>query len=72
MLAVFVYQVVMGKREQAARLRRMNRPLERPSAWVEVGEPEPAYDLVTGEVRERIPTVATPRGLYVTPDGAKL
>ncbi len=40
------------------------------SNWVsnDVGE----IDLDTGEVVRRIPTVLTPRGLYVTPDGSGL
>ena len=29
-------------------------------------------DLVTGKLRRKLPTVATPRGLYVTPDGRRL
>ena len=40
------------------------------SNWVSNDVSE--IDLETGEVRRRLPTVATPRGLYVTPDGAHL
>ncbi|MGI9648460.1 MAG: YncE family protein [Acidimicrobiia bacterium] len=40
------------------------------SNWVSNDVSE--IDLATGEVRRKLPTVATPRGLYVTPDGAKL
>lgn len=40
------------------------------SNWVSNDVSE--IDLVTGELRERIRTVTTPRGLYVTPDGDRL
>lgn len=40
------------------------------SNWVSNDVSE--IDLETGEVRRRLPTVATPRGLYLTPDGTGL
>ncbi len=40
------------------------------SNWVSNNVSE--FDLETGEVREKISSVITPRGLYVTPDGKKL
>src|SRR5712691_6751302 len=40
------------------------------SNWVSDDVSE--IDLTTGQVRRVIPTVHTPRGLYVTPDGARL
>jgi YVTN family beta-propeller protein len=40
------------------------------SNWVSNDVSE--IDLVTGKLVRRIPTVVTPRGLYVTPDGEKL
>lgn len=40
------------------------------SNWVSNDVSE--IDLVTGEVRRKLRTVSTPRGLYVTPDGRRL
>jgi YVTN family beta-propeller protein len=40
------------------------------SNWVSDNVTE--IDLTTGDVRRNIPTVDTPRGLYVTPDGKRL